>query len=99
VDDLIDGIVRLLFSDEHMPVNIGNPDELTILEFAESINRIVGNPSGMVFMPGSRLESDPQRRRPDITRASQILGWEPHINLEDGLLKTVPYFRKKLGLG
>jgi dTDP-glucose 4,6-dehydratase len=99
VDDLIDGIVRLLFSDEHMPVNIGNPDELTIHQFAETINRVVGNPSGMVFIPGSRLESDPQRRRPDIARASQILGWEPHINLEDGLLKTIPYFRKKLGLG
>jgi len=98
VDDLIDGIIRLLFSDEHLPVNIGNPVESTILEFAETINRIVGNQAGVVFLPGERLDSDPQRRRPDITRARQILGWEPQINLEAGIAKTVPYFRSKMGL-
>ncbi len=98
VDDLIDGIVRLLFSDEHQPVNIGNPVETTILEFAETINRIVGNKAGVAFHPGERLESDPQRRRPDITRARQLLGWEPRINLEEGIAKTIPYFRSKIGL-
>ena len=99
VDDLIDGIVRLLYSDEHQPVNIGNPVETTILEFAETISRLVGNPAGVIFKPAQRGESDPQRRRPDITRARQILGWEPKINLEDGLNKTIPYFQTKMSLG
>ncbi len=99
VDDLVEGIVRLLLSDEHLPVNIGNPVELTILEFAQKINAIVKNQAGIVFKQADRLESDPQRRRPDITRAHAILGWEPRINLEEGLLKTIPYFRQKLGLG
>ena len=99
VEDLIEGIVRLLLSDEHLPINIGNPVELTILEFAEKINQIVGNNAGIVIVPGDRLESDPQRRRPDITRARTILNWEPIYNLADGLLKTIPYFRQKLGIG
>ena len=99
VDDLIEGIVKLLLSEEHLPVNIGNPVELTILEFAKKINEIVGNNAGIVYKEADRLESDPQRRRPDITRAQTILGWEPHIDLEQGLLKTIPYFRQKLGLG
>jgi dTDP-glucose 4,6-dehydratase len=99
VDDLVEGIVKLLLSDEHLPVNIGNPVELSMLEFAEKINKIVSNQAGIVFIPGDRLESDPQRRRPDITRARTILGWEPKFSLEDGLLKTIPYFRQKLGLG
>jgi dTDP-glucose 4,6-dehydratase len=98
VDDLVEGIVRLLYSDEHMPVNIGNPVETTILEFAETINRLVGNPASVIFKPGLRLGSDPQRRRPDITRAREILGWEPKINLEEGLMKTIPYFRHRMGL-
>src|SRR4030066_483852 len=90
VDDLIEGIIRLLMSDEHLPVNIGNPVETTILEFAEVINRMVGNPAGLVFMPEERLERDPQRRRPDISKAKKGLGWEPHISLEEGLAKTIP---------
>jgi dTDP-glucose 4,6-dehydratase len=98
VDDLVEGIVRLLLSDEHMPVNIGNPVETTILEFAETINRLVGNTAGVVFKPDLRLGSDPQRRRPDITRAREILGWEPKVNLEEGLMKTIPYFKNKMGL-
>ena len=98
VDDLIEGIIRLLMSDEHLPVNIGNPVETTILEFAETINKMVGNPAGLVFMPEERLESDPQRRRPDISKAKLILGWEPHISLEEGLAKTIPYFRHKMDL-
>jgi dTDP-glucose 4,6-dehydratase len=99
VEDLIEGIVRLLLSDEHLPINIGNPVELTILDFAEKINQIVGNNAGIVIVPGDRLESDPQRRRPDITRARTILNWEPIYSLEVGLLKTIPYFRQKLGIG
>jgi dTDP-glucose 4,6-dehydratase len=98
MDDLIEGIVRLLYSDEHQPVNIGNPVETTILEFAETISRLVGNSAGVIIKPGLRGESDPQRRRPDITRAQQILGWEPKISLEEGLLKTIPYFKAKMGL-
>jgi len=99
VDDLIEGIVRLLYSEEHQPVNIGNPVETTILEFAETINRLVGNSAGVIFKPAQRGESDPQRRRPDITRARQILGWEPKITLEEGLKMTVPYFQMKMGIG
>jgi dTDP-glucose 4,6-dehydratase len=98
VTDLVEGIIKLLFSNEHMPVNIGNPIELTILEFAEKINAVVGNTAGIVFKPGERMESDPQRRRPDITRARTILGWDPKFSVDDGLQKTIPYFREKLGL-
>jgi dTDP-glucose 4,6-dehydratase len=98
VDDLIEGIIKLLLSDEHMPVNIGNPAELSILQFAELINNIVGNQAGVLYKPAERQESDPQRRRPDITRAQTILGWEPRVDLESGLRQTIPYFRQKLGL-
>ena len=98
VDDLIDGIVRLLYSDEHMPVNIGNPIEMTVLEFAETINRVVGNKAGVTFVPQGRSTRDPQRRQPDITRARSILEWEPKTTLEDGISRTVPYFKQKLGL-
>jgi dTDP-glucose 4,6-dehydratase len=98
VDDLIDGILRLLYSAEHDPVNIGNPTETTILEFAETINRITQNGAGTDFKPRQRGTGDPQRRQPDITRARQILQWEPKVNLEEGLLKTIPYFRQKLGI-
>lgn len=98
VDDMLDGIYRLLMSDEHMPVNIGNPLEMTMLEFAESINRIIGNKAGIVFKQKDRLGDDPQRRQPDITRARSILGWEAKINLEEGVRLTIPYFKEKLGL-
>jgi len=98
VDDLVDGIIRLLHSDEHLPVNIGNPVEMTILEFAERINDIVKNRAGITYKPHERSESDPQRRRPDITRAINILEWEPRNSLDDGLNKTIPYFRQKLGM-
>ncbi len=98
VDDLIDGIYRLLLSDQHSPVNIGNPVETTILKFAETINKITGNSAGIVFKKDARGEGDPQRRRPDISRARDILGWEPNISLEDGLLKTMDYFKREMGL-
>lgn len=98
VDDLIEGIVRLLYSNEHLPVNLGNPQETSILEFAEVINRIVGNKAGIIFQPKGRIEGDPQRRQPDIQRAKEILGWEPKVALEDGLRETIAYFRYKMGL-
>jgi len=98
VDDLIEGIVRLLLSDEHKPVNIGNPNEMTILQFAQAINEITCNKAGVVFMPDERSTRDPQRRQPDITRARTILGWEPRFSLEEGIRKTIPYFKQKLGL-
>ena len=98
VDDLVEGIYRLLLSDEHKPVNIGNPTEMTILEFAKVINEVVGNTAGIVFKPALRLGDDPQRRRPDITRARNILKWEPKVSLEEGIAKTVPYFKQKMDL-
>lgn len=97
VDDLVEGIYRLLLSDEHEPVNIGNPVETTILEFAHAINRLTENPSGVTFRPAARSQSDPQRRRPDISRACQALGWEPKVSLEEGLQRTIPYFMEELG--
>jgi dTDP-glucose 4,6-dehydratase len=92
VDDLIDGIVRLLYSDEHLPVNIGNQHEMSILQFAETINRIVGNKAGITYVD-ARSVRDPQQRRPDITRARNILKWEPKVDLEQGIRRTIPYFR------
>jgi dTDP-glucose 4,6-dehydratase len=97
VDDLIDGILRLLYSDEHMPVNIGNPTEMSILQFAETINKITGNKGGITYID-ARSSRDPQMRQPDITRARQILKWDPKIELEEGLRRTIPYFKEKLGL-
>lgn len=97
VDDLVDGITRLLYSDEHMPVNIGNPVEMSILQFAEIINRMTGNQGGVTYVD-ARSSRDPQRRRPDITRAKEILKWEPKVNLEQGLERTIPYFKQKLDL-
>jgi dTDP-glucose 4,6-dehydratase len=98
VDDLVDGIVRLLYCEEHLPVNIGNPHEMTILQFAGTINEIVGNQAGFTFVKDARSVRDPQRRQPDISRARDILGWEPKISLEQGIRKTIPYFRDKLGI-
>ena len=96
VDDLVDGIIKLLYSDEHKPVNIGNPNEMSVLQFAEAINKIVGNKAGVTFMPDERSTRDPQRRQPDITRARTILNWEPRFSLDDGIRQTIPYFQKKL---
>ena len=96
VDDLVEGIYRLLLSEEHEPINIGNPEEISILEFAHTINRLTSNPTGILFKTEERSKSDPQRRQPDITRARKILGWEPRINLEDGIGRTIPYFIEEL---
>jgi dTDP-glucose 4,6-dehydratase len=98
VDDLIEGIVRLLFSDEHFPVNIGNPDEMSILEFAQIIKNITDNQAEITYLPNDRSERDPQRRKPDITRAREILGWSPKVDLIQGLQQTIPYFKSRLGL-
>lgn len=97
VDDLIDGIIRLLESDETEPVNIGNPHEMTILEFAEIIRKAVGSSSPIAFCP--LPTDDPKTRQPDITRARQRLGWEPRVTLEEGLVKTIEYFRYLLAKG
>jgi dTDP-glucose 4,6-dehydratase len=96
VDDLVDGIIKLLFSDEHDPVNIGNPDEITIADLAQLVNRMTGNPNGCVFLEGKVAGDDPLRRQPDITRAGAILKWAPEIDLEQGIEKTIPYFLDKL---
>ena len=98
VDDLVDGIVRLLYSDEHLPVNIGNPREMSILEFAQIINEITENKSGIAFKSDMRSDRDPQRRQPDTTRAYSILGWEPSVSPEDGIKRTIPFFKMKLGI-
>lgn len=96
VDDLIDGIYRLLISEEHYPINIGNPAEISILEFAHVINELTGNPAGIEYKNDKRLGDDPQRRQPDITRAQTILGWLPKTNLKDGLKTTIEYFSNKI---
>jgi dTDP-glucose 4,6-dehydratase len=99
VDDLISGIYALLLSDEHYPVNLGNSTEISILEFAERINALTGNSAGVVFEPDKRAEGDPQRRQPDTTKAKQVLGWEPKISLDDGLMTTIEFFKKELNNG
>jgi len=98
VDDLIEGIYRLLLSNEHMPVNVGNPSEISIKEFAETINSLTGNTAGIIYKADLRLGDDPQRRRPDITRAQQILNWQPQVSLEEGIRLTIPYFRAMMGM-
>lgn len=91
VDDLVEGIYRLLLSDYHMPVNIGNPDEITIREFGEEIIRLTGANQQLIFKP--LPTDDPKQRQPDITRAKSILGWEPTVSRADGLAKTYAYFK------
>lgn len=93
VDDLVEGLYRLLMSDYHLPVNIGTTYERTILEFAELVNELTGNQSGTVIQDTARIQGDPQTRRPDITRARTILEWEPTVGLRDGLARTIDYFR------
>lgn len=92
--DLIEGIYRLMMSNTPYPVNIGNPQEFTMLEFAREVIRATGARSKIVFKP--LPEDDPKQRRPDITRARTLLGWSPAIPLSDGLEKTIAYFRKKI---
>lgn len=99
VSDMVEGIVRLLMSDEVYPVNLGNPQEMTILEFARKVLEVTGSTSEIVFIRPSdeRTRDDPMVRRPDIGKARRVLGWEPVVSLEEGLARTVEWFRKRLG--
>src|SRR5689334_3286536 len=91
VSDMVDGLVRLASSEERLPINLGNPVELTILEFAERIRLLMDAELPIVFEP--LPQDDPQKRRPDISKAKRLLGWEPKVKLEDGLRETVEYFK------
>jgi dTDP-glucose 4,6-dehydratase len=92
---LVDGIIRLMLSSENDPVNIGNPVEMTIKQIAETIIKMTGSTSKIVYRP--LPTDDPKQRRPDITRAQTLLGWAPKVQLEEGLIKTIEYFRTKVG--
>jgi dTDP-glucose 4,6-dehydratase len=100
VSDLVAGIVRLMESEENEPVNLGNPREMTILEFAHKVLGVTGSDSEITFVNpvDARTQDDPKVRCPDITRATTLLGWEPEVNLEQGLARTADYFRTKLEL-
>jgi dTDP-glucose 4,6-dehydratase len=93
VDDLVDGVYRLLISDYHEPVNIGNPHEMTIKEMAETVIRVTGSSSKILYKP--LPVDDPQIRQPDITRARQLLGWQPRVELEEGLKNTIVWFSRQ----
>ncbi len=94
VSDLIDGIYRLLHSDYKLPVNIGNPVEISLLQFATEIKELTGSKSNIVFKP--LPQDDPKQRQPDITKAKEILGWKPLVARQDGLIKTLEYFRNHI---
>ncbi len=98
VSDLVEGIYRLLFSDEVNPVNIGNTAEISMLEYAEVIKRLTGSSSPIIKVtpPNERIVDDPKQRQPDITRARAILGWEAQVSLEDGMSRTIDYFRQAM---
>lgn len=91
VDDLVEGIYRLLHSDYNLPVNIGNPDEISLKEFAEEVLALSGNATSIIYKP--LPVDDPKQRQPDITKANQILGWEPKVNRQEGLKITYDYFK------
>jgi dTDP-glucose 4,6-dehydratase len=95
VDDEIEGILRLLLSDETGPVNIGNPEEVSMLELAEAVQDVVGNHPGVEFHPIP--VDDPKVRRPDTTKAEDVLGWKAQVSLREGLERTTPWFREVLG--
>jgi dTDP-glucose 4,6-dehydratase len=97
VSDLIEGIYKLMHADEHEPVNIGNPQEITILEFAERIRQLTGSTMPIIFRP--LPQDDPKQRCPDISKARRILGWEPKINLDQGLRLTLDFFRQQVAAG
>ncbi len=96
--DLVEGIYRLLLSDEKLPVNIGNPREMTILEFAQKVVEIAGSDSEIAFInpTDERVADDPKMRRPDISKAKRVLDWEPKVSLEEGLAETIAYFRERV---
>jgi dTDP-glucose 4,6-dehydratase len=93
-DDLVEGIYRLLLSDYHMPVNIGNPVEISLLQFAEEVIALTGSKSKIVFEP--LPQDDPKQRQPNITKAKEILGWQPTIDRQEGLKRTLEYFKKHI---
>jgi dTDP-glucose 4,6-dehydratase len=97
VDDLVDGLWRLLWSDFTGPVNLGNPEEVTVVELARQIVKAAGSQSRLTFVP--RPVDDPDVRRPDIALAVERLGWKPQVSLADGIQRTLPWFRQALGLG
>jgi dTDP-glucose 4,6-dehydratase len=92
VDDLVEGVVRLASTDHVQPVNIGNPSEFTILQFAHIVNQLTDNPAGIVYKPDLRISDDPQTRRPDISRAHDLLGWQPRIDIIEGLTRTIAHY-------
>jgi dTDP-glucose 4,6-dehydratase len=94
ISDLVDGIIRLMLSKEHDPVNIGNPQEMTIEQIARLIIQMTGSKSKIIYQP--LPTDDPKVRQPDITRARTLLGWEPKVSLEHGLGRTIDYFRTKV---
>ncbi|MFB3107847.1 MAG: GDP-mannose 4,6-dehydratase, partial [Candidatus Binatia bacterium] len=94
VDDLVEGLQRLLKSDHHLPVNLGNPYEMTVLDFAKKVLELTGSKSSIIYRP--LPQDDPQVRQPDIAKAKEILGWEPKVTLDEGLTKTIQYFRERL---
>lgn len=94
--DLIEGIYRLLHSDFTDPVNIGNPHEVSIMEFAHIVNQVTDNPAGIIVNEEARIKGDPERRQPDISRARKVLDWEPKVELLDGLHETIKYFRTRV---
>jgi dTDP-glucose 4,6-dehydratase len=96
IDDLVDGLYRLLHSSEALPVNLGNPIELSILTLAEEINSITGNKGGIKRIPDGRAPADPQRRKPDISKAKELLDWKPTVDLKSGLEKTIADFDSRL---
>jgi dTDP-glucose 4,6-dehydratase len=95
VSDLIEGIYRLLLSDELEPVNIGNPAEITILQFAEEINKLTRNPAGIRYEPLPK--DDPRQRKPDISKARRVLNWSPQVSLEQGMAQTISWFQERIG--
>ena len=97
VTDLVEGIFRLMWTDMHDPVNIGNPNETTIRDFALLINELTGNEAGTVTLFAEGLGDDPQKRQPDITRARELLKWEPQVDIRSGLRETIAYFQTKIG--
>lgn len=96
ISDMIEGIYRLFISTIHNPVNIGNPEEISILELAQLINTLVGNQAGVIQKTDKRLEGDPERRQPDITLAKDMLDWSPKVKIEGGLLETIAYFQESM---
>jgi dTDP-glucose 4,6-dehydratase len=94
VDDLMDGIKKLLYSHEPEPVNLGNPEEISVMGFAKEIIKLAGNNNRIVFNP--LPQNDPKVRQPNITKARRVLGWEPKVSREEGLKKTLKYFQEKL---